>query len=115
MKSVISLLTGICCCVTIVILVAFSIVFIVFGSIGTYKYVDARGDQVKYDAKTECLVLKIRVSTTTCNDEELSRCYNEEFDVSYVIFNSTKITSLISTKNVDHQRNVQVSTMLKCL
>lgn len=103
------------CWIFIALSVFILLVFIILGSIGTPTYVNARRDQEKYNASTECLLLNKSVSTGICptadQDCPLYICYDETFDVSYAIFNATKITSTIKTQQARNQRNVQVKNI----
>ena len=55
------------CSIYILLLLGLLVFFIVFGSVGTARYVNARKDQAKHDAKTECLLLSKSFTTDTCS------------------------------------------------
>ena len=86
------------------------IVFIIVGSIAASQYVKDRNIR-NLHKNTSCLLLNYSISEhqcETCGQYGCSnyKCFDEHFQVSYPIFNHTRITSVIASFN-ENKRHVQ--------
>lgn len=99
------------CSIFILFSIGALIAFITVGAVGTSWYVNGPQNP-DIDSKTECLLLSKGEITDTCplagETGAYYTCYIQYYDVTYMIFNGTKISNRIRTEGNANKPNYEV-------
>jgi hypothetical protein len=102
---------GMFCINSCILLALLDFSFITIGCLGTGLFVPAQRHHDKYNTETVCLLLDLRYTTEYCGGGDNTgpdTCYNEYSQVSYNIFDGTKVHRTIEIKSVTERYKRQV-------